>query len=677
MLEKLLTTSLYLIVGVLVLSLPVLAKVLASDPRDLFVTRQRIAVFLPTLFLAVAAVGLGLLIGHENYRIILCWGVIAGGAAVIRRRFVWPCFTAVLCGVIIGSTLPWWRHSTVGVFDVSFKEMCIYAVLCLGALIVLLREITADKDPPIRGTYKLIAVFVFLLLSVYLSFNTGIAVHVDTLFTMWHHWGAYVGPAELLQSGAHVFRDYPLQYGLGPTLLIAGIGQESCWMGMYYVVGFTTFLLAACIVCIAMSFAVRSYAGLAVIFIASLFACFFWASYGPMFSSPITTPSVSGLRFLPPAALVAMLLLVEGKARWASHWTKLGHFTWAFGAVWSPEALFCVSFVWWPYYCWTKLAECELRLAPRVLIGALANLIFVLLITILLFLSAYWFAYHDFPSAKAYLTYMLYPPGPMPLNPGGPVWFYVAVLILGSAALFDTYHNTRNSLEFKRNFLLLLLGYSVLSYCLGRSHDNNFLNLMPFSILILLGAVFSRLPIWSRIAAAALLVSTIGWISVFGWSVWDSALAGGRIVEFAPVSLTQSFTYENPEMAAKLVKYLREADVKAGNPEDAARALAEIRGRYHEPATVLDNAFLITKNGAPFVWSAIHAPVNYAYMSSEWRRTFLRRTAQRLHETGWLIVDKTFDAQKWIQDYKAVYDETERLDFDSYFAIRLVPKKGL
>jgi hypothetical protein len=130
-------------------------------------------------------------------------------------------------------------------------------------------------------------------------------------------------------------------------------------------------------------------------------------------------------------------------------------------------------------------------------------------------------------------------------------------------------------------------------------------------------------------------------------------------------------------MAAKLVKYLREADVKAGNPEDAARALAEIRGRYHEPATVLDNAFLITKNGAPFVWSAIHAPVNYAYMSSEWRRTFLRRTAQRLHETGWLIVDKTFDAQKWIQDYKAVYDETERLDFDSYFAIRLVPKKGL
>ncbi len=675
MLEKFLTTSLYLLVGVLVLSLPVLAKVFASGPRDSFVTRQKIAVFFPSVFLAVVAVGLGLLISHENYRIILAWGVIAGGAVLIRRRFVWSYFMAVLCGVIIGSTLPWWRRSTVGVFDVSFKEILIYAVLCLGALIVLLRDITADEDPPIGGTYKKIAVLVFLLLSVYLSFSTGIGADADILFTMWHHWGAYVGPAELLQSGAHVFRDYPLQYGLGPTLLIAGMGQENCWMRMYYVAGFMTFLLAACIVCIAMSFAVRSYAGLAVIFITSLFACFLWTSYGPMFSSPIITPSVSGLRFLPPTALVAMLLLVEGMARRASHWTTLGHFMWAWGAVWSPEALFCVSFVWWPYYCWTKLAEGELRPAPRILIGALGNLIFVLLITIVLFLSAYWFAYHDFPSVKAYLAYMLYTPGPLPLNPRGPVWFYVAVLILGSAALFNTYYNARNSLEFKRNFLLLLLGYSVLSYCLGRSHDNNFLNLMPFSVLILLGTVFSRLPTWFRIVAAALLVSTIGWISVFGWSVWDSALASGRMVEFAPVSLTESFSYENPGMVAYVVKRL--ACVKAGNPEDAARAVAEIRGRYHEPATVLDYSFVITRNGAPFAWSAIHGPANYAYMPSELRQTFLKRTALRLHETGWLIVDKTFDAEKWIEDYKAAYDATERLDFDSYFAIRLVPKKGL
>ena len=36
-----------------------------------------------------------------------------------------------------------------------------------------------------------------------------------------------------------------------------------------------------------------------------------------------------------------------------------------------------------------------------------------------------------------------------------------------------------------------------------------------------------------------------------------------------------------------------------------------------------------------------------------------------------------FDAEQWIKDYKAAYDATERLDFDSYFAIRLVPKKEL
>ena len=85
------------------------------------------------------------------------------------------------------------------------------------------------------------------------SFSTGIFHDPQAFLFAWHHWGAYVGPSEMVRSGARLFRDVPAQYGLGPTVLIAAIGGQGCWLSVYYLAGLSTLLFAAMVAGIALN----------------------------------------------------------------------------------------------------------------------------------------------------------------------------------------------------------------------------------------------------------------------------------------------------------------------------------------------------------------------------------------------------------------------------------------
>jgi hypothetical protein len=586
----------------------------------------------------------------------------------------------VLCAfsaLLISATLPWWRRIQTFAPVISWNELAFFIVLTGGALYLL----TISKEPV--AAHRRLADFallgLFLLTVALVSFSTGIFHDTEALLTAWHHWGAYIGPSEMVRSGARLFRDIPAQYGLGPTVLIAAIGGQGCWRGMYYLAGLSTLLFVPIIAAIALNLRRRpegadcTFITLALCF----FCCFFWTSYPPNACAPLITPSVSGMRFLPVVAMVAWLMWRDrGPTEAPIGWQK-EHVLWAFGVLWSPESAFYVTFVWWPYYLWlrcSKESEPDGRLHLSILLRAAGVLLLSLLLVLFSFFAGYWLIYRTTPTAYGYFAYVVNPPGPLPINPAGAIWFFAAALVLGLAALYWTLRLSGNSREFRQAFLLVLLAYATFSYFLGRSHDNNLLNILPFQMLVLLAAFRAPIAYWARTAAAVLLASLLGWSSVFGWEVWKEMIQKGRLFEFNPQAMRVALSYDNPDTAERVRQTLRIQGIDCGDPADAARAANYIERNFGEPLTILDFAFdlRVTDNGA--VWSAVHGPANFYFLPSARRQEFLASTAERLGRKGWLVVDRKFPADEWLKDFQSTYRMERTMDFGSYYAIRFVPK---
>jgi hypothetical protein len=672
MIDKYITTITYLILGIILSLYPSILQYRTTFGKEKF---REYYFSVGSIFL-LAAIAAGLAVKSVLPELSIAFALILTLIWLVKRSLPLAGLLACICGLIIAATLPWWRYLANSHFDISNAELNVTGEICLVSLILMARELVTEELQKPMIWAKRIILITFVIFGIFLSFATGPTINADIRLTAWHHWGAYIGPAELLYNGLHIFKDFPVQYGLGPTLLIAGACGDNCWNGMYYLAGGATFLLFLSVFYIAMSTKMRTESGLfiTIICLTALFsAVFFWTAYPPRVATAIITPSVSGLRFLPPAVLVAIILWVEGRGYWKSRWLILIHVIWAIGALWSPEALFMSSIIWWPYYIWRELSERPQQKFIPTFIRSLATLIGVFVATFAVFLISYWLIYNDLPSSTAYLTFMLYPPGPMPIDPNGPIWVSVATLILGIYSVYRLFRLSSTSLQLKQSILVILLGYGALSYCMGRSHDNNFLNVAPFTVLILVTIVSSRLSAFFRMAAAGLLVSFIGWMSVFGWNPWTEAAHAGRLFELRPHRLVSSFSYKNPESANLLGNLITVNGINGGDPHDAKRAMDEIKRISGEPVTIIDNLYMRNRENPTDVWNAFNDAANYTFIPDEIRREFMTNTAVRLQRSGWLVIDKKI-LQPWLDDYLIAYNVTEDLDFGSYRALHMTPK---
>ena len=576
--------------------------------------------------------------------------------------------------LVVAATLPWWRRVDDGTLVMGWAELLVFFLLSL-AVCQALRP-AAPHAPPRRVGIKGFLTFCLVLIAVVLSFGTGVfpSSSLDGRTVgdaAWHHWGAYVGPSEMVRAGARLFHDLPAQYGMGPTLLIAALCSKSCWDGMYFIAGFGNlvfFILVA-----GMAYKLRgagqTVAVYATVMLLSVFCCLLWTAYPVDLGAPIVWPSVGGLRFLPVVALVALLFWNDagtGANAAREQPTRWGHLAWALGTLWSPESAFCVTFVWWPYYLWRQCACADKGEFVSKLVHAAATLFLCLAALVGFFLAAYWLVYETSPTRIGLLAYFLYPPGATPINPGGAIWFFGSVLALGLAALFQIYRQSGDCIQFRRAFLVLLLDYGTFSYFLGRSVDNNLLNLLPYQLLVLLVVVDSGVPKALRHMAVVLAASLLGWASVFGWGVWLQSARAGLAFEFEPSKRIQLFK-QNP---------------------DAERAVTFIRSKFGEPATVLDGGYNLTVTSDGAAWSAIHGPANYSYLPPVLRQEFLANTARTLRRSGWIVVPKQsskpgelapgvvrlVDSGGLIQDIARIYRPTQGLDFGTYHAIRFEPR---
>ena len=624
---------------------------------------------LKSVGLAFTAIGVIMITGETVASpIILGFGLIALATSMSGGRFDAVAMLASFLALCVSATLPWWQRQS-GSLDISSFKLLAFGLVTFVFIRLLITQVQKTEN-----RFPMIWIIVYTLLAAILSFSTGIYTDDNALLTLWHHWGAYVGPSELLLAGAKIFNDFPVQYGLGPTALIASVCGNDCWGGMYFIAGFTTLAFSVFIAVMALALSSNRWHVRLAVLALCLATCFLWTAYPPDVGSPLTTPSVSGLRFLPVIMLITYLFFTQ-QIEHSKYRILFAHGLWVLGALWSPESIFYVTIVWWPYYLFIRRVNGDFRSRAKGFANAALHLLSLAVGLFLVFNSVFRIIYNEGPSLYGYLAYAMNPPGPMPINPHGAVWFFIFVTIIGIGTLMQLWSRAGDTLSFRRGFLVLLLSYGVFSYFLGRSHDNNLLNIMPFVLLVLLNAISTAEGKLLPMASTVLSATFIGWLSLFGWQAWNASLNEGKLLIFDSKLLRESMSLANPNTDSKIAEKFSRAGLNSGLPTDAGQAIDFLHQSYGEPITVLDFSMDLERSMPPVAWSAIHGPANFPFIPSSHRQEFLHKTAVSLKRAGWLVVDKKFPAAEWLADFDFAYERTHHLDFGSYYAIRFSPKK--
>jgi hypothetical protein len=491
-----------------------------------------------------------------------------------------------------------------------------------------------------------------------LSFSTLTFVSGDILSLAWHHWGAYIGSSELLLAGARIFRDFPPQYGLGPTLLIASVCGKDCWVGTYYLVGILTLLFAFCVTALALRVTQpKQLMVRAAVLLLCVACCFFWNSFPVMASSPTAFPSVNGMRFMPALTLTALLIRFDRDNEDFPYW--IGHLCWAVAALWSIESAFYATCIWWPHFMLVRQAHKRSAVVPT-LLRSTGILVLNLGLITACFLMVYWLVYGTTPTAHGLFAYVLSPPGALPINFKGTIWFFAAALTLSTWVNWRSFQQSGNTAALRQGILLSLLAYATFSYFLGRSHDNNVLNLLPFILLMLLH-VWARTAGFAKGLSVGLLACLLGWLSVFNWNAWQTGARASPQTWFDPLWIRGA---------------LPEAGGQALFPKETMQVIARTQSLLPAPVTVVGPFLNPSSSASNAVWSVFHGPANLYSFPSALRREFLRQGAATLQRSGWLVVEVSQpDIGLLVEDFDSVYARTQAFEMSGYLAVHYTARR--
>jgi hypothetical protein len=609
--------------------------------------------------------------------------VLAAAVSAFTAKDRLRTFLFSLAAIGASGTLIWWKYDDGHKSTIEYKDMAYFFALALAfSMSALLPNVR-------RAVINIIILFIVVVFIIQHSTNMSVLLDNDVYTAVRHHWGAYVGPSETILSGARILYDIPAQYGLGPTLLIASVCGRNCWTGMYWITTIASVIYALLIVASASVIARRltSCWTYGLTLLAAAAACMLWTSYPPQLAGPWSFPSTGGLRFIPLASMLLFVLWRESCSAGARPSRFFGHALWCFGAVWAPEAAFYSSFLWWPYLLWSSS---QLNDRP-ILAAAHAGLeiICVAAAGVIAFISIFFLIYGVLPDFDVYVAYVVNPTGPQPPNPLGSIWFFGFVVILGISVATLLIRNRNAGREFASVFACLLSLSAVFSYYIGRSHDNNILNIMPFLVLLLAAIQsFATIPALSESARVA-LASTLACVALFGWSAWRQTSWSDYANSDAASSMSYVRGPTAEETGAAAISLpntdpakkqdgpdLGKSRLDGGNPLDAARAVFYVSSVRREPLIKIDDGLDIAPIG-PRAWSAIHDPIDFYFLPDALISKLIDRTMRQIKSPGWLVIAKHVDnvpeTLRWQRLLEGSYVKTEEVDFGAYHAIRFEP----
>jgi hypothetical protein len=614
-----------------------------------------------------------LLVGGAAVLTVLRGGLVIEGAVLLgisALGFGLRSMAGSVAAALLIAMTTWW----LSIIRILPIQHVLAAAACL-ALALLARKCrfetsVAAKPAPSRHG-DLIIVATLLVLGIVAGLVTGAINSPGSAYMAWHHWGAYLSPVQPLLAGAVPFRDFPVQYGMGPTLLIAATCElGNCWNGLYIdtlvanavnlaVCGWSVLLLT------------RNMNGPSrlLALVALVCAALLWNGLPLDWGSPLMTPSVAGLRFLPLTMLLALVLTAETRLQAEDEAAPRlplaialpGHALWLLGLAWSPESAFFVTLLWWPWLALRRADAfaCRKDKLLALGLGGMIGLGLVIVGYAALALLFRWI-FGDWVSLGDFLLYLRYPPGRLPVFALGAVWLAMAILLLALVALayMGDQPSKRRSLQAS-----LLTALAAGSYYLSRSHDNNILNLLPFLILLLL-AVQSARPTsfnggFTRATLAGIIALTAS-IHFHDWTVAPGAtsIAG---LQLGPSALVSRFS----AMSGPLPLLV---------PTDAATALSALRRDSRETALLFDVRMVMPSADPATTWTGVNNAANFLPLPPEFIRHYVRQGAKQFRRSGWIVVANS-NATFWTGLFGAAYDKVEQRSYGSYTAYHLVPRQ--
>lgn len=570
----------------------------------------------------------------------------------------WPRLLGGLIAIPLLAGVMWWA---------PLGELGVIRALCfvLAGLVAmaLCRWQTARRGVGVIPTsLLLVAAAAFLMMSGALSNDSG-------LIALWHHWSVYIAAAEAALAGAIPYRDFPLQYGAGPLLVAAAACHQDCWTGMYWAVYLTNLLylitLGGCVVLL-MRGSPRGFAWVALGAMVS--SVVLWTGYPPDFVGSMLAPSVVGFRFLPLSALLIWIIAAETHALRVA---PVGHALWFVGVFWSPEAAFYASVVWWPYLAVRHAQANRIsRIWPVLFVAirgaGLAALAFGLAMAVLALV--FFGIFGQWPLLQGFTIYIRNPPGPLPANPLGPIWLLMGTALIGLLAL------TRADPRRVRTATACILALvAVTSYYLGRSHDNNALNLFPFMVLVATAAAAIELPGVAAGFIRVVLCGVIAWSATFGVPTWRQAFARGEAWQFGPAPIVNRIRFVSPDAWAMLDTWFGAVGMTHAKSSDLGAALSWLRQRGAGSAVWANDLPLLPYGPADGAWTGMNDIGANAFLPANDIDRFIRHGAQDIHRPGWILVDTT-QPTPWLADFTKYYAVTEQHPFGQYIAYYLTPR---
>ena len=164
------------------------------------------------------------------------------------------------------------------------------------------------------------------------------------------HWGAAVGPAELVRQGGWLLWDVPSTYGFLSVLSVSWMPVASPWQA-YYLVHATLTALSATMLYGLLRSLRTGLTNYAFALLTTLLAAFLMPGISFYLTGPSIHPPLSAFRYVWCYALLAVLVW-ESRAELTSrqHWgiPLVGQFAWVLGVLWAPESAIYCSVMWVP-----------------------------------------------------------------------------------------------------------------------------------------------------------------------------------------------------------------------------------------------------------------------------------------------------------------------------------------